>query len=322
MTAPGETADHPSQFGKETSARGEFVRQPNRFTDRVTADGSSGYPVEPGRYVLYVSLACPWAHRSIIVRRLLGLEDAIALHVVDPLRDERGWRFTLDEGGSDPVTGARFLADLYRWTDPSYDGRVTVPALWDTVSERVVSNDYPQLSLDLSTQWRELHRKGAPDLYPEHLRAQIDEMAEANFRAVNNGVYRAGFATSQEAYEEAFDALFARLDELERLLQGQRYLVGGQLTEADVRLYTTLARFDAAYHGHFKCNRNLLAQYDALWAYARDLYATPGFGDTTDFGHIKSHYYGTHDKINPTGIIPKGPASDWTAPHGRDRLSA
>ncbi len=317
VTGPGETA----QFGRESGAKGEFVRQPNRFTDRVTADGSSGYPAEPGRYVLYVSLACPWAHRSVIDRALLGLEDAIALRVVDPIRDERGWRFTLDDDGVDPVTGARYLGDLYRRSDPSYDGRFTVPTLWDTVTERIVTNDYPQLSLDLSTEWRAHHRPGASDLYPEHLRDEIDAMSEANFHAVNNGVYKCGFATTQQAYEEAYDALFARLDALEEHLSTRRYLVGGQLTEADVRLYTTLARFDAAYHGHFKCNKQKLTEYDALWAYARDLYAIPAFRGTTDVDQIKRHYYATHDKINPTRIVPKGPAIDWTAPHGRDRLT-
>jgi putative glutathione S-transferase len=314
VTAPA------AQFGRESQA-GAFVRQPNRFTDRVTADGAGGYPVEPGRYVLYVSLACPWAHRSVIVRRLLGLEDALALRVVDPFRDERGWRFTLDEGGTDPVTGATHLSELYLRTDPSYEGRHTVPALWDTRTGRLVSNDYPQLSLDLSTQWRALHAPGAPDLYPEALRPEIDAMAEANFHAVNNGVYKAGFATTQQAYEQAYDALFARLDELEQHLSTHRYLVGEQLTEADVRLFTTLVRFDAAYHGHFKCNRSKVTELPALWAYARDLFATPGFGDTTDVAQIKTHYYATHEKINPTRIVPKGPdLSGWTSPAGRDHL--
>ncbi len=300
-----------AQFAKEAGAKGEFVRQPNRFTERLTTP-------EAGRYVLYVCLACPWAHRSVIVRRLLGLEDAIALRVVDPLRDERGWRFTLDEGGVDPVTGARFAMELYRRSDPEFDGRATVPFVWDTAEERIVTNDYPQITLDLDTAWAPLHRDGAPDLYPERLRAEIDEVAEANFHAVNNGVYKCGFATTQEAYEEAFDALFARLDELDRLLAGQRYLVGGQLTEADVRLYTTLVRFDAAYHGHFKCNERKLTEYAHLWPYARDLFQTPGFGDTTDFAHIKAHYYATHEQINPTRIVPKGPdLAGWSVPHGR-----
>ena len=309
-----------SQFTAEAGTHGEFVRQPNHFRDRITADGTSGYPAESGRYVLYVSLACPWAHRSVIVRRLLGLEDALALRVVDPLRDGRGWRFTLDEGDVDPVTGASYVMELYQRSDPTFEGRATVPFVWDSATERVVTNDYPQITLDLSTQWSALHRADAPQLYPEHLRSEIDEVAETNFHAVNNGVYRAGFATSQQAYESAYNALFTRFDELEQLLGSRRYLVGGQLTEADVRLYTTLARFDAAYHGHFTCNQRKLSEYDALWAYARDLWQSPGFGDTTDLEHVKAHYYGTHEAINPTGIIPKGPVTDWSAPHGREAL--
>jgi putative glutathione S-transferase len=306
------------QFGKETSKRGEFVRQANRFTDRITADGSSGWQAEPGRYRLVVSLACPWAHRSLIVRGLLGLTDAISLAVVDPVRDERGWRFTLDDGDRDPVLGIEFLSEAYRRTDPSFEGRVTVPAIVDVESGRVVTNDYPRITLDLSTEWRAFHQSGAPDLYPEALRAEIDEVIEPIFRNVNNGVYRCGFAGSQEAYEEAYDALFAELDRLSERLADQRYLVGDQLTEADVRLFTTLVRFDAVYHGHFKCNRNKLSEMPVLWAYARDLFQTPGFGDTVDFDHIKRHYYYTHDAINPTRIVPKGPdLSHWHDPHGR-----
>ena len=264
--------------------------------------------------MLYISLACPWAHRSVIVRSLLGLQDALPLRVVDPLRDDRGWRFTLDDGDVDPVTGASYVMELYRRSDPDFQGRATVPFVWDTRDERIVTNDYPQLTLDLDTHWR---TGDAPDLYPAALRAEIDAMAEANFHAINNGVYQAGFATTQNAYESAYDALFARLDELEVHLADRRYLVGDAITEADVRLFTTLARFDAAYHGHFKCNRNKLAEMPVLWAYARDLWQTPGFGDTTDLAHIKAHYYGTHEQINPTGILPKGPVSDWSAEHHR-----
>ena len=305
----------------EVEPSGEFQRQANHFTDRITADASSGYPVEAGRYVLYVCLACPWAHRAVIVRELLGLQDAIALRVVDPVRDERGWRFTLDEGGVDPVTGASYVMELYRRSDPAFQGRATVPFLWDTQTERIVTNDYPQITLDLSTQWSALHAPGAPDLYPERERAAIDEMAEANFHAVNNGVYKAGFATTQEAYERAYDELFARLHQLDEHLGVERYLVGRTLTEADVRLWTTLARFDAVYHGHFKCNERKLSELEHLWAYARDLFQTPGFGSTTDFAHVKTHYYVTHDTINPTGVVPKGPdLSGWELPHGRDHL--
>lgn len=305
------------QFGKETSKRGEFVRQKNRFTDRITADGSSGWRAEPGRYRLVVSLACPWAHRALIVRGLLGLENAISLAVVDPVRDERGWRFTLDANDRDPVLGIEYLSEAYLKTDPEFDGRFTVPSIVDVESGRVVTNDYPQITLDFSTEWREFHRAGAPDLYPEHLRAEIDEVIEPIFRDVNNGVYRCGFAGSQEAYEDAYDDLFAELDRLSARLENQRYLVGDQLTEVDIRLFTTLVRFDAVYHGHFKCNRSKLTEMPVLWAYARDLFQTPGIGDTVDFDHIKRHYYYTHDALNPTRIVPKGPVTDWSAPHGR-----
>jgi putative glutathione S-transferase len=307
-----------AQFGAETGAKGQWVRQANRFTGRVTADGSSGYPVESGRYHLIVSLACPWAHRSIIVRRLLGLTDHLSMTVVDPIRDERGWRFTLSPDGRDPVSGAEFLSELYHASDPDYAGRVTVPALWDRQTRTLVSNDYPRLTLDFDTEWRALHAPGAPDLYPDDLRADIDAVNEVVYADVNNGVYRCGFATTQQAYEEAYQRLFARLDRLSERLAGQRYLCGDRLTEADVRLFTTLVRFDAVYHGHFKCNRHKLTELPVLWAYARDLYQTPGFGDTVDFDHIKRHYYATHDRINPTRIVPVGPdESGWTTPHGR-----
>jgi putative glutathione S-transferase len=320
-----------AQFAPETSSRGEWVRQSNRFTDRVTRDSTSApgqgpdergrWPVEPGRYRLVVSLACPWAHRSVIVRRLLGLDEAISLAVVDPIRDERGWRFWLDEGRRDPVLGVEYLSEVYRATDPGYSGRVTVPALVDTLTGRVVTNDYPQLTLDLSTEWVDHHRPGAPDLYPEALRAQMAPVMDAIYADVNNGVYRCGFATTQEAYDEAFGALFARLDALSERLADRRYLMGDRLTEADVRLFTTLVRFDAVYHGHFKCNRHKLTELPVLWAYARDLFQTPGFGETVDFDHIKRHYYCTHDQINPTRIVPLGPdPSGWSTPHGSEAL--
>ena len=294
---------------------GRFVRQPNRFTDRITADGSSGYPAEPGRYRLFVSYACPWAHRTLLVRRLLGLEDAISVAVVDPIRDERGWRFP----DRDPVTGAVFLSELYLSTDPSFQGRYTVPCIWDTETGRLVTNDFPNITTMFETEFTAHHRPGAPDLYPEALRAEIDELNDLVYTTVNNGVYKAGFATSQDAYEEAFDALFDTLDRLEERLSSSRYLFGDEITEADVRLYPTLARFDAVYHGHFKCNLRRLVDYENLWAYARDLYSIPAFGETTNFDHIKRHYYVTQRNINPSGVVAKGPAVDWTAPHGRDR---
>ncbi|MEU8183143.1 glutathione S-transferase C-terminal domain-containing protein [Micromonospora sp. NPDC049044] len=317
-----------AQFSAETSGGGAFVRQPNRFTGRVTADSTSPpgggpdeqdrWPLEAGRYRLIWCRACPWAHRARIVRGLLGLTDAISLGTVDPIRDERGWAFALDPDGFDPVLGVSFLSEAYLATDPDYTGRVTVPALVDTLTGRVVTNDYPQLTLDFSTEWRSLHAPGAPDLYPVALRPEMDALMAEVHHDVNNGVYRCGFATSQEAYDEAFRALFARLDALSERLAGQRYLMGDAITEADVRLFTTLVRFDAAYHGHFKCNRSKLTEMPVLWAYARDLFQTPGFGETVDFDHIKRHYYGTHREINPTGIVPLGPdESGWRTPHGR-----
>ncbi|AUS77966.1 glutathione S-transferase family protein [Actinoalloteichus sp. AHMU CJ021] len=310
-----------AQFGAETSTGGEFVRQPNRFTHRITSDGSSPWPVEAGRYRLIVSLACPWAHRALIVRRLLGLEQAISLGVVDPIRDERGWRFSLDEGGRDPVLGIEYLSEAYLATDPEFQGRVTVPCLVDVRSGQVVTNDYPRITLDLATEWRDLHRPGAPDLYPAPFRAEIDQVSEPIFRNVNNGVYRCGFATSQEAYEAAFHDLFGELDRLSNRLLGQRYLVGDSISEADIRLFTTLVRFDAVYHGHFKCNRQKLSELPVLWAYARDLFQTPGFGETVNFDHIKRHYYQTHEQLNPNRIVPAGPdLTRWHDPHGRASL--
>jgi len=310
------------QFPAETSADGAFVRQKYSIRGRITADGSSGFPAEAGRYHLYVSLACPWAHRAIIVRRLLGLEDVISMSVVDPIRDERGWAFREGRGhGPDGVCGFEYLSEAYLRTDPSYTGRYTVPCIWDRVTGRLVTNNYPDITIDFETQLTAFHRPGAPDLYPEALRAEIDEVTELVYRDVNNGVYRAGFATTQEKYEGAVDTLFARLDWLEERLATRRYLVGGRLTEADVRLFTTLARFDAVYVGHFKCNLRRLIDYPSLWGYARDLYQTPSFGETVDFDHIKRHYYMTHDQINPTRIVPKGPLVDWTAPHDRARLA-
>ncbi|WP_433327242.1 glutathione S-transferase family protein [Spirillospora sp. CA-294931] len=294
-------------------AGGRFVRQANRFTEEITADGSSGLRAEPGRYRLLVCYACPWAQRTLIVRRLLGLEDAISVGVVDPIRDERGWRFP----GGDPVTGAEFISELYLAADPSFEGRYTVPCVWDSVTGRLVTNDFPRITLMMETEFAAFHAPGAPDLYPEKLRPEIDALNELVYATVNNGVYKAGIATEQAVYEEAVDALFATLDRLEERLAGRRYLLGDAITEADVRLYPTLARFDAVYHGHFKCNLRRLVDYPNLWDYARDLYSHPAFGGTTDFDQIKRHYYMTHPAINPSRVVPKGPIVDWTAPHGR-----
>jgi putative glutathione S-transferase len=309
------------QFPAETSATGAFVRQKYSIRGRITADGSSGFPAEAGRYHLYVSLACPWAHRAIIVRRLLGLEETISMTVVDPVRDERGWAFRDGPGHSaDGVCGFQFLSEAYLLTDPEYTGRYTVPCIWDRETKRLVTNNYPDITIDFETQFGAFHKPGAPDLYPAALREEIDRVNELVYEDVNNGVYRAGFATSQEAYETAVTALFARLDWLEERLSSTRYLVGGRLTEADVRLFTTLARFDAVYVGHFKCNLRRLVDYPNLWGYARDLYARPEFGETVNFDHIKRHYYMTHDQLNPSRIVPAGPVMDWTAPQDRARL--
>lgn len=311
-----------SQFPAETLSTGEFVRQRYSIANRITADGSSGFPAEAGRYHLYVSLACPWAHRAIIVRRLLGLERAISMSVVDPVRDERGWAFREGRGhGPDPVCNFQFLSEAYLLTDPEYRGRYTVPCIWDRVTRRLVTNNFPDITIDFETQFTTFHRRGAPDLYPVVERPEIDAVNDLVYRDVNNGVYRAGFATAQEPYEAAVRTLFQRLDWLEERLATRRFLVGAQITEADIRLFTTLVRFDAVYVGHFKCNLRRLVDYPNLWGYARDLYQHDGFGDTVDFDHIKRHYYMTHDRLNPSRIVPLGPLVDWSAPHDRNALA-
>jgi putative glutathione S-transferase len=288
---------------------------------RVTAAGEQGYPVEPDRYRLVVSRACPWANRAIIVRRLLGLEDVLSMGVCGPTHDARSWTFDLDPGGRDPVLGIERLQEAYFARFPGYERGITVPAIVDVPTGQVVTNDFAQLTIDLSLEWTKFHRDGAPQLYPEQLRAEIDAVNEVVFTDVNNGVYRAGFAGSQADYERAYQRLFDRLDWLSDRLASRRYLVGDTITEADVRLFTTLVRFDPVYHGHFKCNRNKLIELPVLWAYARDLFQTPGFGDTIDFVHIKQHYYCVHRDINPTGIVPAGPdLTGWLTPHGREEL--
>lgn len=295
------------KLGREISDGGRFVRQPNRFTERIEEGGE--HPPEPGRYRLYASYACPWAHRSLIVRELLGLQEAVGVTIVDPIRDEKGWRIP----GGDPVTGVEYLSELYLASDPGYQGRYTVPCVWDVTAGRLVTNDYPQITLTLETAFAPWHAEGAPDLYPAALRGEIDALNEVIFDGLNNGVYRAGFATSQEAYDEAVTKVFDTLDLLEERLATRRHLHGDALTESDVRLYPTLARFDAVYHSHFKCAVRRLTDYPVLWAYARRLYAIPAFRDTTDFDHIKRHYFMTQTNINPSRIVPRGPELDWTA---------
>jgi putative glutathione S-transferase len=284
----------------EQPAKGAFQRQASRWRNRVA--------IEPGRYHLYVSLACPWAHRTIIVRRLAGLEDDVPMTIVDPLRDERGWRFMEPE----PVNGWHFLSQAYFATDPEYDGRVSVPVLWDTHEERIACNESADVIVSLNDA-----RRTELDLYPGPLRDEIDTINEVVYANVNDGVYRCGFAKSQEAYDDAVERLFTTLDELDRRLADQRFLVGDRVTLADWRLFTTLLRFDAVYHTHFKATRHRLVEYPSLWPYARALYQWPGVAETVSFDHIRRHYYLSHAHLNPTGIVPTPPAMDWDAPAQR-----
>ena len=315
------TENEHSTRGAYVNTGKEFSRDTTYIETRITRDGADGFPVEAGRYRLIAARACPWANRAIIVRRLLGLEDAISLGTPGPTHDKRSWTFDLDPDGRDPVLGIERLQEAFFKRDPEYPRGITVPAIVDVPSGAVVTNNFPQITLDFSTEWKEFHRHGAPDLYPEKLREEIDQVSKRIFTEVNNGVYRCGFAGSQEAYNDAYDRLFTALDWLEERLRHQRFLVGDTITEADVRLFTTLVRFDAVYHGHFKCNRNKLTEMPALWGYARDLFQTPGFGDTIDFDQIKDHYYIVHEDINPTGIVPKGPdLANWHTEHGREGL--
>jgi putative glutathione S-transferase len=304
-----------------TYVEDSFERDTDYITDRITGDGRDGWPVEPGRYRLVAARACPWASRAIVVRRLLGLEGVLSMGLCGPTHDGDSWRFDLDPGERDPVLGITHLKQAYLTRDPDYDKGITVPAIVEIATGQVVTNDFAQITLDLETEWAAHHKSDAPDLYPEPLRAEIDEVNSWVYEDVNNGVYKCGFAGRQEPYEEAYDKLFAALDRLESRLARQRYLVGEQITEADVRLFTTLVRFDAVYHNHFKCNRQKLVEFPALWGYARDLFQTPGFGETVDFAQIKRHYYCVHTDINPTQIIPKGPdVGVWHTPHDRAQL--
>jgi len=309
---------------------GGFDRDMNYVPDRITRDARRPehgpvegelWPAEPGRYRLVAAKACPWANRSIIVRGLLGLEDVISLGMPGPTHDKRSWTFDLDPGGKDPVLGIERLQEAYFARFPDYPRGITVPAMVEVESGKLVTNDFPWITHDLFFEWSEHHRPDAPDLWPAESREEMEEVMQRIFTEVNNGVYRCGFAGDQESYEAAYDRLFTALDWLEERLGERRYLMGDTVTEADVRLFTTLVRFDAVYHGHFKCNRNKLTEMPNLWGYARDLYSIPEFGDTIDFDQIKAHYYVVHSDINPTGIVPKGPdESLWHTPHARDRF--
>ncbi|MBF6672894.1 glutathione S-transferase C-terminal domain-containing protein [Glutamicibacter sp. FBE19] len=325
---------------------GEFTRDTNYIQDRIVADanpanygsehnnskighpdagvseGAQLWPVEAGRYRLVAARACPWANRTLIVRRILGLEDALSVGLPGPTHDARSWTFDLDPSGKDPVLGTERIQENYFKRFADYPRGITVPAIVDIPTGAVVTNDYPQITWDLSTQWKEFHREGAPNLIPQDQLEEMLPLIKRIFTEVNNGVYRAGFAGSQSAYNDAYDRLFATLDFLEERLSTRRFLMGDHITEADVRLFTTLVRFDPVYHGHFKTNRNKLIEMPNLWGYARDLFQTPGFGDTIDFEQIKAHYYVVHEDINPTQIIPKGPVlENWLEAPERERLA-
>jgi putative glutathione S-transferase len=310
------------------STGGRFVRSESQLRNWITPDGSAGpsgeggFKAEPGRYHLYVSLACPWAHRTLVMRKLKGLEDMVGVSIVNPYMGENGWSFEPGPGVvADPVGGADYLYQVYLRARPDYSGRVTVPVLWDLERGTIVNNESSEIIRMFNSAFDGVGARPG-DYAPAELLPEIDAINARIYDTVNNGVYKAGFATRQETYEEAVTQLFATLDELEAKLSRQRYLVGERITEADWRLFTTLVRFDAVYYGHFKCNLRRLVDYPALWAYTRELYQWPGIADTVDFGHIKGHYYRSHPTINPTRIVPLGPVIDFDEPHGREALAA
>ena len=303
-----------SDTNRGRDREGRFVRQDTAFRDWLTADGSSGFKAEPGRYHLYVSHACPWAHRTVIVRKLKGLEDKIGLSVVHPLMLDKGWAFGDDPGAiPDTVNGCDYVHQLYIKARPDYTGRASVPVLWDKERGTIVNNE----SAEIIRMFNGAFGGDGPDFFPPDVRGDIEAINARVYETVNNGVYKAGFATTQAAYEGAFDALFAALDDLEQRLGGRRYLTGERITEADWRLFTTLVRFDAVYYGHFKCNLRRIVDYPNLWAYTRDLYQHPGVAETVNMDHIKRHYHGSHHTINPSGIVPRGPRIDFMAPSPR-----
>jgi len=307
-------------FQSEQNDEGDFIRQEDQFQNWVKGDGTSDYPAEDGRYHLYVSLACPWAHRTIIVRMLKRLESVIGVTVVDPIRDELGWAFRNGPGHSeDSINGFQYLSEAYKASDKNFNDRVTVPVLWDKKRDRIVNNSEVDIVRMLNKEF-DAFTDSNLDLYPERLRPEIDQVNDLVYPNVNNGVYRAGFATTQKAYENAVQRLFKALDTLEELLSKQRYLVGDQLTEADWRLFPTLVRFDAVYHGHFKCNIRRIIDYPNLYGYLRDLYQHDRIAETVNFDHIKRHYYSTHTDINPTQIVPLGPKMDLQSSHDRELL--
>ncbi|HEY5892198.1 MAG TPA: glutathione S-transferase family protein [Chthoniobacterales bacterium] len=310
-----------AQFPEEQNAEGEFERQEDAFRDFVSTDGSTPWPAVAGRYHLYVSLACPWASRTLIVRQLKGLDQVIGVTVVDPIRDERGWAFRDGPGYSkDPINGFAFLSEAYAATDSDCAGRVTVPVLWDKETRRIVNNSEDDICRMFNDAFGAFGDRDV-DLFPPEIETEHAKLASFIYENVNNGVYKAGFASSQQAYEKGCRALFAALDELDARLAKRRYLFGNRPVEADWRLFCTLVRFDAVYHGHFKCNIRRIIDYPNLQGYLMDLYQQPGIAATVNFDHIKRHYYITHDDINPTRIVPIGPVLDLTGPHEREHLS-
>lgn len=312
-----------SSVASSLNSKGEFVRGASSFRNFITADGSTGFPAESGRYHLYVSLACPWAHRTLITRKLKGLENVISYTVVDFLMLDNGWRFNenVKHCEKDPVFDAKYLREIYFKVSPGYDGKITVPVLFDKKTKTIVNNESSEIIRMLNSEFNAFSatdEQRAVDIYPEGLRSDITAVNDWVYPYINNGVYRAGFAASQEAYDTAVTQLFEHLDKAEAILDKSRYLVGDKLTEVDIRLFTTLVRFDKVYHGHFKCNKRQLKDYPNLWAYLRDLYQRPQFKETTDFDHIMKHYMMSHLRINPLGIVSIGPDLNFDAPHGRD----
>jgi putative glutathione S-transferase len=309
------------QFPTEQSESGEFQRQEDAFREWISADGSTPYPAATGRYHLYVSLACPWASRTVIFRMLKGLEDAIGMTIVDPIRDERGWAFRDGPGHStDPVNGFKFLSEAYAATDPNFDGRVTVPVLWDKETKKIVNNCEDDICRMFNDAFNAVAQNKDVDLFPKEIAQKQEKLSDFLYDHVNNGVYKAGFATHQRPYQISCRKLFEALDELEARLSQSRYLFGNGIVEADWRLFCTLIRFDVVYHGHFKCNLRRIIDYPNLQGYLMDLYQQPGIAETVNFDHIKRHYYMTHAEINPTRIVPIGPALDLTKVHGREKM--
>ncbi|WP_181685965.1 glutathione S-transferase family protein [Halorhabdus salina] len=304
-----------------TNEDGAFERQTTNFRDRIAADPDARFPPEAGRYHLYVCRACPWAHRTLIMRTLKGLEDAITVDYVDPYRGDDGWQFTPEKDGctTDTVNGADYLREVYVEADPDMTGRVTVPVLWDKQEDTIVNNESAEIMRMLDTEFDDVAENDV-DLYPEGYREEIDRIIEKIYEPINNGVYKAGFADSQEAYDAAVAELFDALDHWDSVLAEQRYLAGDRLTEADIAMFTTLVRFDEVYHTHFMCNHRLIREYDHLWPYLRDIYQTGHISETVNMDHITEHYYTTHPDVSPKRIVPKGPDPDFSALHGRDDL--